>query len=55
MKVEVRAFDDLDHVTLIGAMAKPLEWIGGPVLPPLLSFIGLAPDPPSIRRAISQP
>jgi len=47
VKVEVRAFDDLDHVTLIGAMAKPLEWIGGPVLPPLLSFIGLAPDPPA--------
>jgi acetyl esterase/lipase len=40
--VRLREFDDLSHVTLIGAVAKPLEWIGGPVLPPLLSFVGLA-------------
>ncbi|MDM0035226.1 alpha/beta hydrolase [Variovorax sp. J22P271] len=46
VKVEVREFGDLDHVTLIGAIAKPLEWIGGPVLPPLLAFIGLTPEPP---------
>jgi acetyl esterase/lipase len=41
--VQVQEFDGLGHVTLIAAMARPLEWIGGPVLPPLLAFIGLAP------------
>jgi acetyl esterase/lipase len=40
--VQLREFDGLSHVTLIAAMAKPLEWIGGPVLPPMLDFIGLA-------------
>ena len=44
VEVTVREFGDLNHVTLIGAVAKPLEWIGGPVLPPLLAFIGLAPS-----------
>lgn len=39
--VQVREFDDLSHVTLIGAVATPLRWIGGPVLPPLLEFLGL--------------
>jgi len=43
VKVETREFDNLSHVTLIGAMAKPIRWIGGPVLPPILSFVGLAP------------
>ncbi|MDP9900285.1 alpha/beta hydrolase [Variovorax ginsengisoli] len=44
VKVQTREFDNLSHVTLIGAMAKPIRWIGGPVLPPILSFVGLAPD-----------
>ncbi|NDZ17899.1 esterase [Variovorax sp. WS11] len=43
VEVTTREFDDLGHATLIGAVAKPLEWIGGPVLPPILSFVGLAP------------
>ncbi|MDM0023549.1 alpha/beta hydrolase [Variovorax saccharolyticus] len=41
VEVHVREFDDLSHVTLIGAIARPLEWIGGPVLPPVLDFIGV--------------
>lgn len=41
--VETKEFDNLSHITLIGAMAKPVRWIGGPVLPPILSFVGLAP------------
>jgi acetyl esterase/lipase len=41
--VQLQEFDGLGHVTLIAAVARPLEWIGGPVLPPLLAFIGLAP------------
>lgn len=40
--VTVQAFDDLSHITLIGAVAKPLRWLGGPVLPPVLGFVGLA-------------
>jgi acetyl esterase/lipase len=39
--VEVHEFDDLSHITLIGAVAKPLQWLGGPVLPPIVSFLGL--------------
>lgn len=39
--VRTETFDDLGHVTLIGAVARPLAWIGGPVLPPILDFIGL--------------
>ena len=39
--VETREFDDLSHITLIGAVAKPLQWLGGPVLPPVLAFLGL--------------
>jgi hypothetical protein len=39
--VETREFDDLSHITLIGAVAKPLRWLGGPVLPPVLAFLGL--------------
>jgi len=41
VEVQLREFDDLGHMTLIGAVAKPLEWLGGPVLPPLLAFLGL--------------
>ncbi|VTU39875.1 alpha/beta hydrolase [Variovorax sp. PBL-E5] len=41
VEVALREFDDLSHVTLIGAFAKPLTWIGGPVL----SFIGLSSAP----------
>lgn len=44
--VQVREFGDLSHMTLIGAVAKPLEWLGGPVLPPVLAFMGL----PSVNR-----
>ncbi|VWX59806.1 Acetyl esterase/lipase [Burkholderiales bacterium 8X] len=44
--IRVELFDDLNHVTLIGAVAKPLRWLGGPVLPPILSFMGL-PGVPS--------
>ncbi|NVM89139.1 acetyl esterase/lipase [Variovorax sp. SG517] len=40
--VEVRLFDDLSHVTLIGAFARPIQWLGGPVLPPVMDFLGLA-------------
>jgi acetyl esterase/lipase len=43
--VRTESFDHLGHVTLIGAVARPLQWIGGPVLPPVLEFIGLAPGP----------
>ncbi|MGJ7581651.1 alpha/beta hydrolase [Variovorax sp. RHLX14] len=43
VRVETREFDDLSHVTLIGAVAKPIRWIGGPVVPPILDFVGLAP------------
>ncbi|MDM0115359.1 alpha/beta hydrolase [Variovorax sp. J22R133] len=41
VEVQLREFDDLNHMTLIGEVAAPLEWIGGPVLPPILDFIGL--------------
>ena len=40
--VQVRLFDDLSHVTLIGAFARPIQWLGGPVLPPVMDFLGLA-------------
>jgi acetyl esterase/lipase len=40
--VEVKLFDNLSHVTLIGAFGKPIQWLGGPVLPPVLGFLGLA-------------
>ncbi len=41
--VEVRAesFDGLGHVTLIGAVARPLQWIGEPVLPSVTEFLEL--------------
>ena len=45
--VQTRAFDDLGHITLIVAVAKPLRWLGGPVLPPVLAFLGLPPDLPA--------
>ncbi len=45
VSVETREFDDLSHITLIGNVAKPLQWLGGPVLPPVLSFVGLPPAP----------
>ena len=35
-------FDDLGHVSLIAAVAAPLRWLGGPVLPPILEFLDLA-------------
>jgi acetyl esterase/lipase len=41
VRVETREFDDLSHVTLIGAVARPIRWIGGPVVPPILDFVGL--------------
>ncbi len=44
VEVRMQEFSDLSHITLIGAVADPLQWIGGPVLPPILSFVGLAPD-----------
>ncbi|RYZ12454.1 MAG: alpha/beta hydrolase [Comamonadaceae bacterium] len=43
--VETRYFDDLGHLTLIGAVARSLRWIGGPVLPPILEFLRLPPTP----------
>ncbi|RZL65233.1 MAG: alpha/beta hydrolase [Variovorax sp.] len=43
VEVQTREFDDLSHITLIGAVAKPLQWLGGPVLPPLEDFLGLSP------------
>ncbi len=42
--VQTREFDNLSHMTLIGAVAEPLTWIGGPVLPPVLEFLGLPSD-----------
>ena len=44
--VEVRVFDNLSHVTLMGAFGKPIQWLGGPVLPPVVDFLGL-PSVPS--------
>ena len=44
--VELREFDDLSHITLIGAVARPLQWLGGPVLPPIAQFIGVPADRP---------
>lgn len=41
VSVETYEYDDLSHITLIGNVAKPLQWLGGPVLPPVLAFIGL--------------
>ncbi|PIF75646.1 acetyl esterase/lipase [Variovorax sp. 54] len=43
--VEVRTFDNLSHVTLIAAFGKPLRWLGGPVLPPVMDFLGLGAVP----------
>lgn len=43
--VQVRLFDNLSHVTLIGAFARPIQWLGGPVLPPVMEFLGLASVP----------
>ena len=45
VEVQLREFDDLSHMTLIGAVAKPLRWLGGPVLPPIVGFLGLASVP----------
>ena len=42
--VQTRLFDDLGHITLIAAVADPLQWLGGPVLPPILEFLGLGAD-----------
>ncbi|WP_373696519.1 alpha/beta hydrolase [Variovorax sp. EBFNA2] len=43
--VQVRLFDNLSHVTLVGAFARPIQWLGGPVLPPVVDFLGLASAP----------
>ncbi|MFM9423941.1 acetyl esterase/lipase [Variovorax sp. GrIS 2.14] len=43
--VQLREFNDLSHITLIGAVAKPLQWLGGPVLPPIMEFVGLSAAP----------
>jgi len=43
--VEVQLFDNLSHVTLIGVFARPIQWLGGPVLPPVMGFLGLASVP----------
>jgi len=48
--VEVRVFDNLSHVTLMGAFGKPIQWLGGPVLPPVVEFLGL-PSVPSHKGA----
>ena len=42
--VEVKTFDNLSHITLMGALASRIQWIGGPVTPPLLRFLGLPPS-----------
>ncbi len=47
--VEVHTFDNLSHITLMGAVARRIQWIGGPVMPPLLSFLGLPPSDSSHR------
>jgi acetyl esterase/lipase len=39
--VRTESFDGLGHVTLIGAVARPLQWIGEPVLPSVTEFLGL--------------
>lgn len=44
-EVQLREFDNLGHATLIGAVATPIQWIGGPVLPPLLEFLQLVSVP----------
>jgi acetyl esterase/lipase len=44
--VTVHLYDNLSHVTLMGAFARPLQWLGGPVLPPVVDFLGL-PSVPS--------
>ncbi|MEO8250454.1 MAG: alpha/beta hydrolase [Burkholderiales bacterium] len=49
--VEKHIWGDLGHVTLIAAVADPLEWLGGPVLPPILEFLGLANPADAARGA----
>jgi len=44
--VTVHMYDNLSHVTLMGAFASPIQWLGGPVLPPVVDFLGL-PSVPS--------
>ncbi|MDH6591872.1 acetyl esterase/lipase [Variovorax sp. TBS-050B] len=39
--VDVHLYDNLSHVTLMGAFARPIQWLGGPVLPPVVEFLGL--------------
>lgn len=41
--VRTQLFDDLGHITLIAAFAKPTRWLGGPVLPPVVEFLELPP------------
>jgi acetyl esterase/lipase len=44
--VTVHMYDNLSHITLMGAFARPFQWLGGPVLPPVVDFLGL-PSVPS--------
>jgi acetyl esterase/lipase len=44
--VTVHMYDNLSHITLMGAFARPVQWLGGPVLPPVVDFLGL-PSVPS--------
>jgi acetyl esterase/lipase len=41
VEVRTESLDGLGHVTLIGAIARPLRWIGEPVLPSVTEFLGL--------------
>ena len=54
--VQLREYDQLGHVGLMAAFAEPLHWIGGPVLPPVLGFIGLpVPAAATASGAVAPP
>ena len=40
--VQVKLFDNVNHVTVLGAVARPLKWLA-PVLDEVLAFVGLTP------------
>ena len=40
--VRVRLLDNVNHVTVLGAVARPLNWLA-PVLAEVLTFLGLSP------------
>ena len=40
--VQVKLFDNVNHVTVLGAVARPLKWLA-PVLDEVLAFIDLTP------------